>query len=169
MLTSIVGFNLPGCVFGRPDGSLMNNVHVGLQVGREPAELVKADASEARWDFVIEAVIREGQPDFRGRAVHGKRGDRFLYLTWGEVNHDDGFEMFRRAKLMLTGSTLRPRDLAFKTMVADEIARTVWPYVEGNRLKPVIDKLFPLADAAAAHARMESGEHVGKIVLEVLA
>lgn len=101
MLTSIVGFNLPGCVFGRPDGSLMNNVHVGLQVGREPAELVKADASEARWDFVIEAVIREGQPDFRGRAVHGKRGDRFLYLTWGEVNHDDGFEMFRRAKLML--------------------------------------------------------------------
>ena len=101
MLTSIVGFNLPGCVFGRPDGSLMNNVHVGLQVGREPAELVKADASEARWDFVIEAVIREGQPDFRGRAMHGKRGDRFLYLTWGEVNHDDGFEMFRRAKLML--------------------------------------------------------------------
>ncbi len=101
MLTSIVGFNLPGCVFGRPDGSLMNNVHVGIQVGREPAELVKADASEARWDFVIEAVIREGQPDFRGREVHGKRGDRFVYLTWGEVNHDDGFEMFRRAKLML--------------------------------------------------------------------
>lgn len=101
MLTSIVGFNLPGCVFCRPDGSLMNNVHVGLQVGREPAELVKADASEARWDFDIEAVIREGQPDFRGRAVHGKRGDRFVYLTWGEVNHDDGFEMFRRANLML--------------------------------------------------------------------
>ena len=77
-------------------------------------------------------------------------------------------ELMQR-RLMLTGSTLRPRDLAFKTMVADEIARTVWPYVEGNRLKPVIDKLFPLADAAAAHARMESGEHVGKIVLEVLA
>jgi Family of unknown function (DUF5990) len=101
MLISIVGFNLPGCVFCRPDGSLMSNVHVALQVGREPAELVKADASEARWDFDIEAVMQEGQPDFRGRAVHGMRGDRFVYLTWGEVTHDDGFEMFRRAKLML--------------------------------------------------------------------
>jgi NADPH:quinone reductase-like Zn-dependent oxidoreductase len=50
-------------------------------------------------------------------------------------------------------------------MVADEIAKTVWPYVEGGRLKPVIDRVFPLAKAAAAHARMESGEHVGKIVL----
>jgi len=55
----------------------------------------------------------------------------------------------------------------FKTMVADEIARTVWPYVEGNRLKPVIDSVFPLEEAAAAHARIDSGEHIGKIVLQV--
>ena len=72
-------------------------------------------------------------------------------------------------RLTLTGSTLRPRDVRFKTMVADELAKTVWPYVEGNRLKPVIDKIFPLAEAAAAHARMESGEHIGKIVLRVTA
>lgn len=72
-----------------------------------------------------------------------------------------------RRRLTLTGSTLRPRDVQFKAMVADEIARTVWPYAEGNRLKPVIDSIFPLAEAAAAHARMESGEHIGKIVLEV--
>ncbi len=72
-----------------------------------------------------------------------------------------------RRRLTLTGSTLRPRDLAFKTMVAEEIKETVWPYAEGNRLRPVIDKIFPLAEAAAAHARMEAGEHVGKIVLEV--
>jgi len=52
-------------------------------------------------------------------------------------------------------------------MVADEITRTVWPYVEGGRLKPVIDSIFPLDRAAEAHARMEAGEHVGKIVLEV--
>ena len=72
-----------------------------------------------------------------------------------------------RRRLTMTGSTLRPRDVGFKTMVADEIARTVWPYVEGNRLKPVIDMTFPLAEATAAHARMEAGDHVGKIVLTV--
>jgi NADPH2:quinone reductase len=76
------------------------------------------------------------------------------------------FDIMRR-RLTLTGSTLRPRSVEFKTMVADEISRTVWPYVEGGRLKPVIDQVFPLADADAAHARMEAGDHVGKIVLEV--
>jgi NADPH2:quinone reductase len=72
-----------------------------------------------------------------------------------------------RRRLTLTGSTLRPRSVEFKTMVADEILRTVWPYVEGGRLKPVIDAMFPLDRAAEAHARMEAGDHVGKIVLEV--
>jgi NADPH:quinone reductase len=72
-----------------------------------------------------------------------------------------------RRRLTLTGSTLRPRPVDFKTMVADEIAKTVWPYVEGGRLKPVIDRTFPLSDAAGAHARMEAGDHVGKIVLEI--
>jgi NADPH:quinone reductase-like Zn-dependent oxidoreductase len=76
------------------------------------------------------------------------------------------FDIMRR-RLTLTGSTLRPRSIEFKTMVTDEIAKTVWPYAEGGRLKPVIDSVFPLGDAPAAHARMEAGEHVGKIVLEV--
>ena len=73
-------------------------------------------------------------------------------------------EIMRR-RLTLTGSTLRARDTAFKTMVADELARTVWPHAEAGRLRPVIDRVFPLAEAAAAHARMEAGDHVGKIVL----
>ena len=72
-----------------------------------------------------------------------------------------------RRRLTLTGSFLRPRSVEFKTMVADEIVRTVWPYVEGGRLKPVIDSVFPLERAAEAHARMDAGDHVGKIVLEV--
>ena len=76
------------------------------------------------------------------------------------------FEIMRR-RLMLTGSTLRPRSVEFKTMVTDEIAGSVWPYAASGRLKPVIDRVFPLAEAAAAHARMESGEHMGKIVLSV--
>ena len=72
-----------------------------------------------------------------------------------------------RRRLTLTGSTLRPRPVEFKAMVASEIAHTVWPYVEGGRLRPVLDSTFPLSRAADAHARMESGEHVGKIVIEV--
>lgn len=67
----------------------------------------------------------------------------------------------------LTGSTLRPRPAAFKALLAQDIARNVWPFVEAGRLRPVMDMTFPLAEAAAAHARMEAGAHIGKIVLEV--
>lgn len=74
------------------------------------------------------------------------------------------FEIMRR-RLVLTGSTLRPRDTAFKSLVADELFRTVWPHVREGRLKPLIDKTFPLELAGDAHRRMESGDHAGKIVL----
>jgi NADPH:quinone reductase-like Zn-dependent oxidoreductase len=67
----------------------------------------------------------------------------------------------------LTGSTLRPRTDAFKEAVAQEILECAWPLVEEGLLRPVMDTRFPLAEAAAAHARMEAGDHVGKIVLEV--
>jgi putative PIG3 family NAD(P)H quinone oxidoreductase len=76
------------------------------------------------------------------------------------------FDIMRR-RLTLTGSTLRPRSVEFKTMVAEEIHKTVWPFVQGGRLKPVIDSVFPLADVTEAHARMETGGHIGKIVLTV--
>ncbi len=76
------------------------------------------------------------------------------------------FDIMRR-RLTLTGSTLRARDAAFKSLVADELTRTVWPHVEAGNLKPVIDRVFSLADAADAHRRMEAGDHVGKIVLTV--
>ena len=67
----------------------------------------------------------------------------------------------------MTGSTLRGRSNEFKALLADEIARTVWTLVEDGQLRPAMDRIYPLADAAAAHARMEAGQHVGKIVLEV--
>jgi NADPH:quinone reductase len=70
-------------------------------------------------------------------------------------------------RLTLTGSTLRARPVSFKALVADEIERHVWPFVEEGKLKPVIDKTYPLNEAAAAHARMEAGDHIGKIVLVV--
>ena len=68
-------------------------------------------------------------------------------------------------RLTLTGSTLRARDVGFKTSVRDQLIRTVWPLLADGRLKPVIDSTFPLARAADAHRRMDAGEHVGKIVL----
>jgi NADPH:quinone reductase len=67
----------------------------------------------------------------------------------------------------LTGSTLRPRSKAFKALLTREVAEEVWPLVEDGQLRPVMDRSFPLRDAAAAHAWMETGSHVGKIVLEV--
>ncbi len=72
-----------------------------------------------------------------------------------------------RKRLTLTGSTLRPRPVAFKAMVAAELERHVWPWLADGRLKPVTDSVLPLAQAADAHRRMEAGEHVGKIVLSV--
>ena len=75
------------------------------------------------------------------------------------------FVMSRR--LTLTGSTLRPRTSMFKAMLAQEISVTVWPLVCDGALRPEIDKIFPLAEAADAHAYMESGAHVGKILLAV--
>ncbi len=74
-----------------------------------------------------------------------------------------------RRRLTLTGSTLRPRSPAFKGLVADELSRTVWPHVAEGRLKPALDRSFPLAQAADAHRLMESGDFVGNIALTVAA
>jgi NADPH2:quinone reductase len=70
-------------------------------------------------------------------------------------------------RLTITGSTLRGRSVAYKTLVAEEILRDVWPEVEAGRLRPIIDQVFSLSDVGAAHARMEAGDHVGKIVLRI--
>ncbi|MFC0684264.1 NAD(P)H-quinone oxidoreductase [Novosphingobium clariflavum] len=67
----------------------------------------------------------------------------------------------------LTGSTLRARSDAFKGLLAQEILANAWPLVEEGELRPVMDARFALGEAAAAHARMEAGDHVGKIVLEI--
>ncbi|WP_119353322.1 NAD(P)H-quinone oxidoreductase [Azohydromonas sediminis] len=70
-----------------------------------------------------------------------------------------------RKRLAITGSTLRPRSVAYKTRLAQALRERVWPLLEAGRVKPVIHAVFPAADAAAAHALMESSTHVGKIVL----
>ena len=87
----IRGHHLPGLTCGS-----YRNIHVGLQVKSQPVDLVPADAAAAEWV----AEIRTDDGDFRGPAVQGKKGERFVYLTWGTVD-GDSFSMFRRAKLML--------------------------------------------------------------------
>lgn len=95
MRVVINGHRLPG-----RDCGTNRNVHVALQVGSRPEGLVPGDADVARWETEVHVVDLDDERDFRGPAVHGRRGERFLYLTWGEVA-GDSFAMFRRAKLML--------------------------------------------------------------------
>ncbi len=77
------------------------------------------------------------------------------------------FSAVMRRRLTLTGSALRPRSAAFKAEVAATLETKVWPLFAAGKLRAVSDMTFPLADAAAAHRRMEAGDHVGKIVLTV--
>ena len=71
-----------------------------------------------------------------------------------------------RNRLVVTGSTLRPRPVAFKSAIAAALKRTVWPWLESGTVKPVIHEVFPAADAARAHALMETNAHIGKLVLQ---
>ena len=95
--------------------------------------------------------------DGRHVSIAAQRGLKVEIALW---------EIMRR-RLTLTGSTLRARSVEFKSLVADELKRAVWPHVTEGRLKPVIDMTFPLEQAAEAQQRMEAGDHVGKIVLVV--
>ena len=70
-------------------------------------------------------------------------------------------------RLTVTGSTLRPQSDLAKAKIADQLDSTVWPLLDAGRIAPVIDSTFALADAASAHARMETSAHIGKIVLEI--
>ncbi len=70
-------------------------------------------------------------------------------------------------RLTVRGSTLRPRSIVFKAAIAQELRARVWPLLESRQIKPVIDSVFPLLQAVDAHRRMETGQHIGKIVLSL--
>jgi NADPH2:quinone reductase len=90
-----------------------------------------------------------------------------IALLGGAKSTVDLGQILRR-RLTLTGSTLRPRPVAFKAAIADNLQKHVWPLLESGKIKPVIHQTFPLAQASEAHALMESGQHIGKIVLSVI-
>ena len=97
----------------------------------------------------------------------GDDGRHVTIAVQGGVRAEINMAEVMRRRLTLTGSTLRPRSNEFKSLLADEIHQTVWPLVADGQLRPVMDKAFALTEAGAAHARMEAGAHIGKIVLAV--
>lgn len=119
---TIRGHRLPGRHW-MSDGEPLDNVHVGVQERADPVGLVPGDAASASWDVDVRLVtLDDGTVDARGPAVHGKRGERFIYLTWGNVGADGSFDMFRRAKLMLRDvepSLLRAGETTGAGLVAD--------------------------------------------------
>lgn len=87
--------------------------------------------------------------------------------TQGGAKATADFARLMVKRLTHTGSTLRPRTIEFKASIAAELERKVWPLLESRRVAPVMDMIFPLAEAWRAHERMEEGDHIGKIVLDV--
>ena len=92
-------------------------------------------------------------------------GRLVIIAVQGGVKCEFNAGLVLRRRLTVTGSTLRPRSAAFKAALAQACRRVVWPLIEAGRIKPVIHSTFDAADAARAHALMESNQHVGKIVL----
>ena len=97
-----------------------------------------------------------------------KPGGRHVTIAvLGGMKAEINMALVMSKRLVLTGSTLRPRSDSFKTALHDEIEREAWPLIEEGALRPVMDEIFALEDADKAHARMENGDHIGKIVLAV--
>jgi NADPH2:quinone reductase len=90
---------------------------------------------------------------------------QIAFLNGAKATVNFGRLMMKR--LVHTGSTLRARDVAFKAAIADALRAKVWPLIEDGEVRPILDSTFKLADAEAAHRRMESSGHIGKIVLTV--
>jgi NADPH2:quinone reductase len=127
--------------------------------------VVKDATSGAGVDVILDMVGGDYIPrNLEALAVDG-RLVQIAFLKSAHVQLDLATIMRRR--LTLTGSTLRPRSVAEKGAIADELRRHVWPLIEDRRVKPVVHAVFPLRQASEAHRLMESGVHIGKIVLHV--
>jgi putative PIG3 family NAD(P)H quinone oxidoreductase len=104
------------------------------------------------------------QKNIRALAMRG-RLVQIAFLQGSKAELDLMSVMTKR--LTITGSTMRPRTTAEKGNIAAALKHKVWPLLESGKIAPVIDKIFPLEQAAAAHALMESSQHIGKIMLQV--
>lgn len=124
-----------------------------------------ADAAKARGgvDVVLDMV---GGDYFAKNLDALKTGGRIVYIA-AQAGGEISVPIFRimQKRAIITGSTLRPREADEKARLAAEVERVVWPWIAAGRVKPQVDRAFPLAEAAAAHAHLEGGSHVGKVVL----
>lgn len=114
-------------------------------------------------DVVLDMVA--GEYVARELTCLAEDGRLVIIAVQGGVEARIDASMVMRKRLTVTGSTLRPRPLAFKAAIAQSLHTKVWPWLEAGRVKPVIFKTFAAEQAAQAHALMESNEHIGKIVL----
>jgi putative PIG3 family NAD(P)H quinone oxidoreductase len=125
-----------------------------------------AEAVRARGgaDVVLDMVGGAYAPKNLACLNPGGRLVQIATLGGNVAEVDMGLVM--RKRLSLTGSTLRPRSADEKARLARAVEETVWPWIAAGRLRPVIDRVFPLAEAAAAHAWLEEGGRLGKVMLE---
>jgi len=128
-------------------------------------EGVKAATGGKGVDVILDMAAGDFVPrELKALADEGRLV--FIAFLRGPKTELDVNELMRR-RLTLTGSTLRPRPVAFKGAVAERLRERVWPLIEAGTIKPVIYKTFPLEQASEAHKLMESSTHIGKIVLTV--
>jgi putative PIG3 family NAD(P)H quinone oxidoreductase len=128
-------------------------------------EQVKALTGGAGVNAVLDMVGGAYLP--RNLAALAEDGRHVSIAVLGGAKAEIFIPQIMTRRLTLTGSTLRPRLPSFKAALVEEIARHVWPLVAEGKLRPAMDRVFALGAAAAAHERMEAGEHVGKIVLRI--
>lgn len=117
-------------------------------------------------DVILDMVGGAYLPrDVRALAPEG----RLVMIAFlGGPKAELNFAQVMTKRLTITGSTLRPQSVAAKARIAAALEAEVWPLLAAGRIAPVMDRTFPLEEAAAAHARMESSAHIGKIVLSVI-
>jgi putative PIG3 family NAD(P)H quinone oxidoreductase len=128
-------------------------------------EAVKDHTGGVGVDIVLDMVSGDYVP--RNLKCLAEDGRHVTIAVLGGAKAELNMAVVMMRRYTMTGSTLRPRSDAFKAALANEIAENAWPLFANGEIAPVMDRTFPLDEAAAAHARMEAGEHVGKIVLDV--
>lgn len=136
-----------------------------LAINHRETDYVDAVRSEGGADVILDMVGGDYLPrNIKALADDGRLVQiAFLKGPKAEVN----FAQMMLRRLTLTGSTLRPQSVEAKAALAKDLRDQVWPLLGAGRMAPVMDSTFDLSEAAAAHARLESGEHIGKIVLTV--